>query len=167
MPLKPPRSKICVQKLTTRNWNLKWRDNTISSNDLKCRKPYKSCPAAERICVISFGQCYSWTRENFSYFFGCLLNRCIKPNSYQSPDRFDPDTVLVQVRALAVVQTIQMRNFGFPVWFPFDVFIKRLTYLLFCFSGISRTCVGIQSGFVLRSQKSAAGMVAQKAIRPP
>ena len=111
---------------------MKWRDNTISSNDSKCRKPYKSCPAAERICVISFGQCYSWTRENFSYFSGCLLNRCIKPNSYQSPDRFDPDTVLAQVRALAVVQTIQMRNFGFPVWFPFDVFIKRLTYLLFC-----------------------------------
>ncbi|XP_022798205.1 unconventional myosin-XVI-like [Stylophora pistillata] len=56
--------------------------------------------------------------------------RCIKPNSYQSPDRFDPDTVLAQVRALAVVETIQMRNLGFPVWFPFDVFIKRFGILV-------------------------------------
>ncbi|KAJ7358698.1 hypothetical protein OS493_022139 [Desmophyllum pertusum] len=51
--------------------------------------------------------------------------RCIKPNWYQSPDRFDPDAVLAQVRSLAVVQTVQIRNLGFPVWFAFDVFIKR------------------------------------------
>ncbi|KAL9962674.1 hypothetical protein ACROYT_G031796 [Oculina patagonica] len=51
--------------------------------------------------------------------------RCIKPNWYQSPDRFDPDAVLAQVRSLAVVQTVQIRSLGFPVWFSFDAFIKR------------------------------------------
>lgn len=56
---------------------------------------------------------------------GCLFDRCIKPNWYQSPDRFDPDAVLAQVRSLAVVPTVQMRNLGFPVWFPFNIFIER------------------------------------------
>lgn len=56
---------------------------------------------------------------------GCLFDRCIKPNWYQSPDRFDPDAVLAQVRSLAVVPTVQMRSLGFPVWFPFNVFIER------------------------------------------
>lgn len=56
---------------------------------------------------------------------GCLFDRCIKPNWYQSPDRFDPDAVLAQVRSLAVVPTVQMRNLGFPVWKPFNVFIER------------------------------------------
>ena len=56
---------------------------------------------------------------------GCLFDRCIKPNWYQSLDRFDPDAVLAQVRSLAVVPTVQMRNLGFPVWFPFNVFIER------------------------------------------
>ena len=56
---------------------------------------------------------------------GCVFDRCIKPNWYQSPDRFDPDAVLAQVRSLAVVPTVQMRNLGFPVWFPFNVFIER------------------------------------------
>ena len=45
---------------------------------------------------------------------GCLFDRCINPNWYQSPDRFDPDVVLAQVRSLAVVPTVQMRNLGFP-----------------------------------------------------
>ena len=44
----------------------------------------------------------------------CIFDRCIKPNWYQSLDRFDPDAVLAQVRSLAVVPTVQMRNLGFP-----------------------------------------------------
>ena len=56
---------------------------------------------------------------------GCLFDRCIKPNWYQSPDRFDSDAVLAQVRSLAVVPTVLIRNLGFPVWFPFTVFIER------------------------------------------
>ena len=55
---------------------------------------------------------------------GCLFDRCINQTgtSLLSPDRFDPDVVLAQVSLLAVVPTVQMRNLGFPVWFPFDVF---------------------------------------------
>ena len=60
---------------------------------------------------------------------GCLFDRCIKPNWYQSPDRFDPDAVVAQVRSLALVPTVQMRNLGFPVWFPFNVFIARSSLL--------------------------------------
>ena len=61
----------------------------------------------------------------YLHLIGCSFDRCIKPTWYQSPDRFDPDAVLAQVRSLAVVPTVQMRNLGFPVWFPFNVFIER------------------------------------------
>ena len=61
----------------------------------------------------------------YLHLIGCSFDRCIKPNWYQSPDRFDPDAVLAQVRSLANVPTVQMRNLGFPVWFPFNVFIER------------------------------------------
>jgi len=51
--------------------------------------------------------------------------RCIKPNRHQAPDEFNPDLVLTQLRSLAVVETVHIRNLGFPVWFTFDTFIQR------------------------------------------
>ena len=78
----------------------------------------------------------------YLHLIGCSLDRCIKPNWYQSPDRFDLDAVLALVRSLAVVPTIQMRNLGFPVWFPFNVFVERFCLqfkLSVCFFFLERT----------------------------
>ena len=85
---------------------------------------------ALRCCHRLAGALQVKTQLNNSFvtylnLIGCLFDRCIKPNWYQSPDRFDRDAVLAQVRPLAVVPTVQMRNLGFPVWFPFDVFTER------------------------------------------
>ena len=54
-----------------------------------------------------------------------FLNRCIKPNNQQSPDVFDPEIVLNQLRYTGVMQIAEIRQKGHPVRVLFSDFVKR------------------------------------------
>lgn len=51
--------------------------------------------------------------------------RCIKPNSSKSPDKFDPQLVLDQLRYSGMLETVKIRRAGYPV---------RILYTDFAFS---------------------------------
>nr|AHX26708.1 chitin synthase [Platynereis dumerilii] len=51
--------------------------------------------------------------------------RCIKPNNQQSPNDFDPETVLNQLRYTGVMQIAEIRQKGHPVRILFSDFVKR------------------------------------------
>ncbi|CAG4975497.1 unnamed protein product [Colias eurytheme] len=55
--------------------------------------------------------------------------RCIKPNTDKSM-RFDMPCVLTQLRYTGMLDTIKMRQMGYPVRIPFQAFVERYRYLL-------------------------------------
>ncbi|KAJ3645965.1 hypothetical protein Zmor_023581 [Zophobas morio] len=56
--------------------------------------------------------------------------RCIKPNSDKSPMRFDMPVVLEQLRYAGMLDTIKIRQSGYPVRIKFQQFVERYRYLL-------------------------------------
>lgn len=56
--------------------------------------------------------------------------RCIKPNNDKSPMRFDMPVVLEQLRYTGMLDTIKIRQSGYPVRLKFQQFVERYRYLL-------------------------------------
>ncbi|XP_008197063.1 unconventional myosin-XV [Tribolium castaneum] len=56
--------------------------------------------------------------------------RCIKPNNDKSPMRFDMPVVLEQLRYAGMLDTIKIRQSGYPVRMKFQQFVERYRYLL-------------------------------------
>ncbi|KAJ2939726.1 hypothetical protein O0L34_g17919 [Tuta absoluta] len=56
--------------------------------------------------------------------------RCIKPNTDKSPMKFDMPCVLAQLRYTGMLDTIKIRQMGYPIRIPFQNFVDRYRYLL-------------------------------------
>ncbi|KAL4710295.1 hypothetical protein ACJJTC_011549, partial [Scirpophaga incertulas] len=56
--------------------------------------------------------------------------RCIKPNTDKSPMKFDMTCVLAQLRYTGMLDTIKIRQMGYPIRIPFQNFVDRYRYLL-------------------------------------
>ncbi|XP_057659116.1 myosin-VIIa [Diorhabda carinulata] len=56
--------------------------------------------------------------------------RCVKPNSDKAPMRFDMPVVLEQLRYTGMLDTIKIRQSGYPVRMKFHHFVDRYRYLL-------------------------------------
>lgn len=56
--------------------------------------------------------------------------RCIKPNAEKSPMRFDMPVVLQQLRYLGMLDTIRIRQSGYPIRLKFQAFVEQYRYLL-------------------------------------
>jgi len=56
--------------------------------------------------------------------------RCIKPNAAQKPDQFDPDLILAQLRYSGMLETIRIRQCGYPVRYSIDDFNKRYSVII-------------------------------------
>ncbi|XP_049869603.1 unconventional myosin-XV [Pectinophora gossypiella] len=56
--------------------------------------------------------------------------RCIKPNTDKSPMKFDMPCVLAQLRYTGMLDTIKIRQMGYPIRIPFQNFVERYRYLL-------------------------------------
>lgn len=51
--------------------------------------------------------------------------RCIKPNEMKAPLAFTPSRVLAQLRALSILEALQLRNLGFAYRRPFEEFLYQ------------------------------------------
>jgi myosin heavy subunit len=51
--------------------------------------------------------------------------RCVKPNSRQDPTIFDAGKVTHQIKVLGLMETIKMRQHGFPIRKSFLQFYQR------------------------------------------
>ncbi|XP_059427494.1 unconventional myosin-X [Carassius carassius] len=56
--------------------------------------------------------------------------RCIKPNMDKTPNKFDPDVVLNQLRYSGMLETVKIRRAGFPVRRNFKDFFSRYKIIL-------------------------------------
>uniref|UniRef100_A0A8C2HJZ7 Myosin X, like 1 n=1 Tax=Cyprinus carpio TaxID=7962 RepID=A0A8C2HJZ7_CYPCA len=56
--------------------------------------------------------------------------RCIKPNMDKTPNKFDPDVVLNQLRYSGMLETVKIRRAGFPVRRTFKDFFSRYKIIL-------------------------------------
>jgi myosin-15 len=56
--------------------------------------------------------------------------RCVKPNNDKSPMRFDMPVVLEQLRYAGMLDTIKIRQSGYPVRVKFQQFVDRYRYAL-------------------------------------
>ncbi|XP_069765375.1 unconventional myosin-X [Narcine bancroftii] len=56
--------------------------------------------------------------------------RCIKPNVQKMPDQFDQTVVLNQLRYSGMLETVKIRQAGFPVRRPFQDFYRRYKVLM-------------------------------------
>ena len=56
--------------------------------------------------------------------------RCIKPNEKESESEFDRNSVLDQIRALQVIETVNLMSAGFPHRMRFKAFNARYRILL-------------------------------------
>ncbi|CAG4937205.1 unnamed protein product [Parnassius apollo] len=56
--------------------------------------------------------------------------RCIKPNTDKSPMKFELPCVLAQLRYTGMLDTIKIRQTGYPIRIPFQNFVERYRYLL-------------------------------------
>ncbi|KAL3274440.1 hypothetical protein HHI36_015828, partial [Cryptolaemus montrouzieri] len=56
--------------------------------------------------------------------------RCIKPNNDKAPMKFDMPVVLEQLRFLGMLDTIKIRQSGYPIRLKFHEFVDRYRYLL-------------------------------------
>jgi myosin heavy subunit len=70
--------------------------------------------------------------------------RCIRTNLTGQPKDFDHEVVRQQLKALAVLNTAQARQKGYPHRIPFPEFIRRYgkkkhSQLLWCITGFQRT----------------------------
>lgn len=66
----------------------------------------------------SMGRCTPW------------FIRCLKPNNDKTPMRFDMPVVLQQLRYLGLLDTIHIRQAGYPIRLKFQIFVEQYRYLL-------------------------------------
>jgi len=51
--------------------------------------------------------------------------RCIKPNEQKMANNFNNENVSTQLTNAGVMETIRIRGLGYPIRFPFDLFLSR------------------------------------------
>ena len=56
--------------------------------------------------------------------------RCIKPNTLKQPENFEVDYVQKQLKYTGVMETVRIRQCGFPTRLTFTDFLKR--FVLYC-----------------------------------
>ncbi|XP_048519861.1 unconventional myosin-XV [Dendroctonus ponderosae] len=56
--------------------------------------------------------------------------RCLKPNNDKTPMRFDMPVVMEQLRNAGMLDTIKIRQSGYPIRMKFHQFVERYRYLL-------------------------------------
>ncbi|KAL0279116.1 UNVERIFIED_CONTAM: hypothetical protein PYX00_000736 [Menopon gallinae] len=59
--------------------------------------------------------------------------RCIKPNDARRPHCFDSGKVIKQLRYTGILETIRIRQNGYSHRIPFADFLKRYSFLVFCY----------------------------------
>ncbi|GAB1609364.1 hypothetical protein Ahia01_001221900 [Argonauta hians] len=79
--------------------------------------------------------------------------RCLKPNNSKTPMLFHGDTVMEQLKYTGILQTVNIRKWGYPVRVPFPTFIHRYKCLL-----IGRKRKG--------KKKPNGGDVEEEAVKP-
>ncbi|EDV95387.1 GH17916 [Drosophila grimshawi] len=87
---------------------------------MKPRTPTVAARFADSLQQLlqSMGRCHPW------------FVRCIKPNQEKQPLRMDMPCVLQQLRYLGMLDTIQIRQRGYPVRLRFQHFVERYRHLL-------------------------------------
>lgn len=57
-----------------------------------------------------------------------LFVRCLKPNSFKEPSKFDPQLILTQLRYSGMVEAVKIRKLGFPIRISYKEFIQRFVF---------------------------------------
>lgn len=90
-------------------------------------------------------------RETHGWFI-----RCIKPNSLQMKNIFEPETVLTQLSYLGILEAVRIRKLGFPIRRTFQEFFVRYKLLYsepFNSSlSLEKKCQAILHNFILSHQ---------------
>lgn len=65
-----------------------------------------------------------------------LFIRCIKPNVVKSAAMFTPKIVLEQLKYTGMLETVRIRQNGYPKRIPFQFFLERFDFFFFFSDGL-------------------------------
>ncbi|CAD7079978.1 unnamed protein product [Hermetia illucens] len=108
-----------------RSYNL----NTLSQGQYSQINQMRSLATLFRTCCLQMLKTLASKADNA----GCHFIRCIRADLEYQPRNFHRDMVLQQLKALAVTDTITIRQQGYSCRITFQEFLKRYQFLAFDF----------------------------------